>query len=522
MTDDLQVHLAGFNVDRDGLDEIRRLLEQDVFSEEDKQEALCILNNLTPETIAASYARISRDSRPIPELRKDSRDDVDAARKSYRIINFAMGHKSIAKHVDFNFDVMGLSRRSVEDVESKRLQSYTEKSQRFIKLKGDFVLPKEIEGTGFESRFLELVELQNRFYSGRLKEITSWHAEQDYTENFKSLGYEGKPDKQETTIDGYGKEDARYVLTQATQTQIGMTVSARNFESLVTKLRSSGVKELISLGDKLFAEVDGIAPSVVKYVDPTDYFMKTRPELQAFVEDEVASIQMDPAVSSYVFPGLTRLSADDVSLYAGLLRDHSIVAGMLFSSSSMPYSEALARVAIMDDEDRIAVLDQADKYQEKHDPKLREYELGDRVAEFRMSASAFAQMKRHRMNTIIPQEYDVRLGVTVPASIRGSGLEDEFKAVIDESTKLYLDLVDAGLPLPVADMALTNAHRRRILFDANNRQVYAFGAERLNLPAQWDIRNLANQYVGLVQQESPVTLRNVVGKDRFYDAKKKE
>jgi hypothetical protein len=128
MNDTLKVRLAGLNVDRDGLDEIKNLLQKQDLSKVDvavareildeaRGNALMIVNNLTPETIAASYARISRDGRPIEALRADSRNDVESARKSYRIINFTMGHKSIAEHATFNFDIMGLSRRSVEDVE---------------------------------------------------------------------------------------------------------------------------------------------------------------------------------------------------------------------------------------------------------------------------------------------------------------------------------------------------------------------------------------------------------------------
>ncbi len=152
MESPLEVKLSGFNVDIDGLKEIKELLEQESLLEDDKKTALYILNNLTPETMSASAARISRDPRPINELRKDARADVKKARASNRAIIFAMGHKSIAEHAFFNFDIMGVSRRAVEELERPRLQSYTEKSQRYITLEGDFVIPKEIQASFLESK----------------------------------------------------------------------------------------------------------------------------------------------------------------------------------------------------------------------------------------------------------------------------------------------------------------------------------------------------------------------------------
>ena len=65
----------------------------------------------TPETISAAYARISRDSRDISELRKNSRKEVEMARKSNINIVFGLGHHSVAEHAIFNFDIVGMYRR---------------------------------------------------------------------------------------------------------------------------------------------------------------------------------------------------------------------------------------------------------------------------------------------------------------------------------------------------------------------------------------------------------------------------
>ena len=63
---------------------------------------------LTPETIAAAYARIS-EQRPVNELRALAMKEVEKARKSNRNIVFTMGHSSIAEHAVLNIDVIGVS-----------------------------------------------------------------------------------------------------------------------------------------------------------------------------------------------------------------------------------------------------------------------------------------------------------------------------------------------------------------------------------------------------------------------------
>ncbi|MCL5018440.1 MAG: FAD-dependent thymidylate synthase [Candidatus Pacearchaeota archaeon] len=507
----MDVKLAGFNVDRDAIDELKKILSNDELSKENRLTALNIVSNLTPETICASYARISRDPRVISELRADARKDVEASRKSNKAIIFTMGHKSIAEHARFNFDIVGISRRAIEEIEQNRLDSYTEKSQRYITMEGDFVLPKEIKNTKFESQFLELVELQNNFYKNNLEKITNWHHGQDYSKLYPTVGAKDE-EKQKGVREGLGKEDARYSLGLSTQAQLGMTISARTLENMITRLRSSDNEELKEVGEKLFAEVDGVAPSVIKYTQPSDYFAKTRPELKQFVSKliEEHGIQQ--------FVGTKR-----VNLFTKRERDDSIIAGLIFSSSHLNYGNCFAIEREMSQEDKISLLKQTMKYQEKHDPMLREYELGDRVAEMIMSSSAFAQMKRHRMNTLISQEYNPELGLTVPESITKTGLSKDLEYVVKKSVELHNNLLSEGYSKSVADYVLTNANRRRVLFDANNRQAHAFCMERENLAAQWDIRKTANEYHRALQEVyggSCLTTRVLCGKHEFDEVKR--
>ncbi|MCD6378960.1 thymidylate synthase (FAD), partial [bacterium] len=70
----MEVKIAGYNVDSTLIDDINGKSE-----------------SFTPEIISASYARISRDPRNIPELRKEAREAVKKARKSNEKIIFGLG-----------------------------------------------------------------------------------------------------------------------------------------------------------------------------------------------------------------------------------------------------------------------------------------------------------------------------------------------------------------------------------------------------------------------------------------------
>ncbi|MCK5259920.1 MAG: FAD-dependent thymidylate synthase, partial [Candidatus Omnitrophica bacterium] len=105
----MEVILAGYNVDTDVLSELSGGKE----ARED----------LTPEVLSAAYARISRDPRPINELRIDSRNEIERARRSNSSIIFKMGHHSVAEHAVFNLDILGISRFAMEELEKFRLCS---------------------------------------------------------------------------------------------------------------------------------------------------------------------------------------------------------------------------------------------------------------------------------------------------------------------------------------------------------------------------------------------------------------
>ena len=243
----MQVKLAGFNVDSDVLKRLNR----------------SAVDTLTPETLSAAYARISRSPLPIDQLRKKACQDVQKSRKSNQKIIFAMGHHSVAEHAVFNFDIMGVSRLALEEIEKFRLVSYTEKSQRYVTLDGDFVLPSRDRRPAAEKIVPGTIRRQNRFYFKAFSAICR-PLQRDHAQG-------GLRTTEPKLLEGMAKEDARYILSLATQGQVGMTINARNLEHLFRRFNLSPREEVRRLAKKLVALVMPIAPSIILFPEPSPF-----------------------------------------------------------------------------------------------------------------------------------------------------------------------------------------------------------------------------------------------------------
>lgn len=478
----MKILLAGYNLDYDLICELKNkcALSQDI----------------TPETISAAYARISRSPKPVDELRSDARAEVEKARKSNRNIVFAMGHSSVAEHAVFNIDVIGVSRLLVEEIEKFRLCSYTEKSQRYVLFNKDFIIPEEIKTIGKVDLLVDAINMQNDYYH----ELYAKLRPHVFARN-KALA---ENPANNSLLEGWAKEDARYTIALATETQLGMTINARNLELMLRRLASLPLAEAQEYGNKLYAATRDVAPSLIRYTQATDYDRLTRPALQrqaavfAGKYSQETGVKKSPAV---------RLA------FATPEADTKTIAALLFSASNMSYSQCESQVHSMNTKERTALFQTAFRNLQAHDAALRELENVDLQFELVMSASCFAQLKRHRMATILAQDYDPGLGVTVPQAVCEIGERKNFLKIMRKTQDTY-EQIRRKAPLAAA-YVLTNAHRKRVLMKVNARELYHLARLRADGHAQWDIRKLAEGMLKKAKKVMPLTLLMACGKDGF-------
>ncbi len=514
----MRIVLAGHNVDVDVLRQMKKeILEPaahgweenrlDAMSEAELRAQAAELqrraadfldrDNLTPEPISASYARISRDPRPIDELRAIARVEVEKARKSNQNIIFGYGHSSVAEHAIFNIDVIGVSRYAVEEIQKFRLLAYTEKSQRYILLEDDFVIPEEIENAGLKNLFVRTIKTQNACYHALYEKLRPWVFDQNPELAAKKRNHK--------TLEGWAKEDARYIVSFATESQIGMTLSARSLEHVICRCASHPLAEIREYGRRLYECVQGVAPSLVKYTDPTEFNTHTRAALRETASDIFwrTGEELEP------IPPIAE--EKDVSLIdATPDADALIAAALLHSSSGKTMSRCKAAARDMSEDERTRFIASTFRLMRGHDAVLREFENVRCVFEVTLSAACFGQLKRHRMSTLNTQPYDIALGVTMPPAIAEAGAVPEFQAAVHETNAAYEKIAEQT-PL-AAPYVLTNAHKRRVLFSSNARELYHVSRLREDPHAQWDIRDKSTQMIRLAKKVMPATMQLAVGK----------
>ena len=497
----MKVVLAGYSLDHELVEGARQgKLDADTI--------------LTPETLSAAYARISRDPRPVTELRAQSRRDVLASRKSNRIIVFGLGHHSVAEHVQLNFDILGLSRLAIEALQEARLCAYTEKSQRYITLDGDYVVPDEYGET--EREVLDAVVAQQvALYNEALPKLHEYqkllHPEMNDRASDRS------------TVEGWAKEDARYALCLATQAQLGFSANARNLEHVIRKLRYHQLAEVRTLSQKLYDAAAEVVPSLIILSDPE----KFRETFKRDVSDEFLSKgPLDVAKAARAVLTATEAPNEvavgnrcgDVILLGHTEDpDVKVAASLLFSASDRPYGECLARAHALRQADRAGfegLILESMKRLTGFDPPPRAFETVELTFEMELSSSAFAQLKRHRLMTILKQPYDPALPCTYPDSVEQTGLHSAFETVFEASAAAFTK-VAAAVGAEAAEYLLTNAHRRRVLVTCNLRELYHIARLRMDQHAQWDIQRLSGDMVSLVREVAPVAARLATGKDQF-------
>ncbi len=482
----MKVLLAGMNVDYGKLCEMKDIVREASNDTGDSAQRLqCFIesDSLTPETISAAYARISRSPLRVDQLRKKAVEDVHKARKSNESIVFDMGHSSVAEHAVFNIDIIGLSRLATEFLQEHRVVSFTEKSQRYVKLDEDFIVPAELEDeAGLRKRFIETVHELNITYDKLYTRLF---------DHFSSL----HTDLSENDISGMAKEDARYVLPLATTTQMGMTVNARSAEYIIKKLASVPLLEAQFLSRQLYDILQPVAPSLIRYTEPSDYDFRKWQNIYD-VELQENTIKTPVTVINHTADG-----------------EKSVITALLYRNRSVTYETLLNSLKKAE---LPSLLAEEWKGINFYDSMDRAFEMADVTLELVMSASCYAQLKRHRMSTIIPGMYDCTLGTVMPDSIQECDMTDVFAEAIEKTEELAGDI--AFLDGPVSSYALTNAHKRRVIMKANIREWYHFVRLRSDKHAQWEIRRLSHAIETELKRIYPLLTAIMMGKDAFAGA----
>lgn len=451
----------------------------------------------TPETISAAYARISHSPKTISELRDIAVEQIERSRSSNENIVYKMGHSSIAEHAVFNIDVEDASRLLVEFIERHRLASYTERSQRYVFF-GDktFQIPAEIKGTRLEEKVRSLEQEKFDLYNEMVND--------------------------EAMKEKYGDkllEQARYVLGLTCPTDLGLTINARETEYIITQGAPHPLAEVRDFSKALLDATASLAPSLIKYTQGNDHVYRTANMIQGRLASYDLVKYDEEGKRLLAFnPNRTMICSDRPTPCED--PESEVVAGLIFESSGLSLEESRCLAMEMDDSELLDILLPVFQNYPAHSSLPRAFEMMDLTFDFDISASGFAQLKRHRMATILVQRYNPLLWETPPVFMENDGLARKYWELMKKSADAY-NMIEKDHGPDVAQYVLTNGHKRKVIFRANLRELYHFVRLRSDHHAQDEIRKISDLIVEEMKQRFPVVTSMLCGKDGFDEGKER-
>lgn len=203
-----------------------------------------------PQEIVAMGAKLCYSPADIEDLKKG----IEAKNQEpflERLMEF--GHLSPIEHASFTFGIEGVSRSLLAQITRHRIASFSVKSQRYVSEAGaakeeavfGYIIPPRIEALGTEAV---------QTFENQMRQIQRW-----YDDWVEKLGNSGES----------ANEDARFVLPNAAETKMLVTMNARellHFFSLRCCNRAQW--EIRALATEMLHLVKQAAPVIFKEAGP--------------------------------------------------------------------------------------------------------------------------------------------------------------------------------------------------------------------------------------------------------------
>ena len=174
------------------------------------------------------------------------------------------GHASPIEHASFTFGIEGVSRTFLAQVTRHRIASFSVQSQRYVRLEDfRYVIPPEIEAIPeAKAKFIETMNLDAAKYLELVKSLEDAHTARLMAEGMDEKKARAKASKQ-------ANEDARFVLPNACETKMVMTMNCRsllNFFNLRGCNRAQW--EIRAVADEMLRLVLPLAPHIFAQAGP--------------------------------------------------------------------------------------------------------------------------------------------------------------------------------------------------------------------------------------------------------------
>ena len=475
-----------------------------------------------PEVQAYAMAKYSRSALSMKEsLKEISRQKAE---KFLNTFYFQYGHRSIADLAHIALAVEKLSVLAAIAVADEQRWDGQERSTRYQDFrKSGYFTPDFGEDHEACTLYRETMDALFREYETFSQKMF------EYLVSITPKPDEMKQEAYERTLRARAFDISRYLLPLATNTSLGEIVNARTLETQVSRLLSHTHKEVRYLGEllknaalspaynvnhesyhelveqiravspelagraeaELLREVR-VAPTLVKYADPSAYEIETRRELRQAATELLKDVSIADA------PVVDLLDEEPLEV--------ELAATLLYEHCHYSYRQVRQAVEAAGEKRRREIIDLGLRHRGKHDELLRPFCAGQQFRfDILMDIGGFRDMHRHRRCVQIGQGFTTKHGYDVPPEVEKGGATQGYNAIMRRAADAVEKLAkrtgtEAG---ENSQYAIPFAFRKRTLFKMDFAEVVYISELRTGPAGHISYRNVAYAMYEAVARKYP-------------------
>ncbi|HEX2055039.1 MAG TPA: FAD-dependent thymidylate synthase [Nitrospiraceae bacterium] len=449
---------------------------------------------MPPEKSAYALARYSR-----------SPDSIEASiawvhghssEKFWEQFYFDYGHASIADlgHITICFEqISELAAIRLEDEQLWDGQAKSSRYQNFAS--SNWFVPDSIRGTETEAAYDGILRSLSTVYRSLHEPLSRFLADRDpRPDGMSQAAYD-------RTIAARTFDVTRYLLPLAARTNVGQVVSIRTLEKQITRLLSSPLAELRSIGEELkeacsrppldlwgqLAEPgrsvsEPLAPTLARHAKASAYQAEVYKDLARHAKEALRGLPLDRSMPS----GMTQT--------VDLLEPHhpldELVTTLLYRVSQAPYRSILAVVRDWTEKQKQETVDIALRARGPYDELIKEFRSGYAFTfDVLMDIGGWRDLHRHRRCQQVQQNFTTTHGYDVPPLLVEAGMDRDYREAMDLVKQDIEDLRKGSQE--AALYAIPFGFHVRCLFKMDYAEAEYIAKLRSGVKGHWSYRTVA-------------------------------
>ena len=473
----------GFKITEEGFNFLRETVTNS------KDDVYAFSNKLSPITIAAAMARLSRrgDDMRITIL-DEFANNIGKDEKLLNRVITAYGDDSVQQLAGQHVVVENASNLLTKKLEWGRLASYLEQSTRYIYFdkkdkdgKYKYYVPANFDNET-KTKYVGTLDKIFDIYSEMVHDLT------DYVRINSSVPKEKRDVAWRGATRAQACDAIRSVLPVATKSTVGIFASGQALESLIMHLLGDELEESKTVGQKILYESRKVISTFLERADKPD-------RGGAIIAYNANTLSQTSKISQKIVGKDHSMDFDPVKLDDYWPKNEmDIVPDIVYENTNLSLKEIREKTDRLGYDEKFNILKTyfGERLNRRHKPgrSLEKIHYSwDLVSDY----GIFRDLQRHRIvDDLQWQTLSPRYGYDMPELVEKAGLTAKFENCFDLSLKLYSTLQEAGYGLG-SQYAVLLGHKMRWKLTYNAREAFHFIELRTSPQGHPGYRKLCQQ-----------------------------